>query len=444
MPGRNGADNKFGLTPYIVGPVLGDGCNYDTIQSAIDDAFAAGGGVVGIRPSLTPYVENLTLRAGVELFGFDVDGRLPSTLSKVAVQGNHTFALAAGFGACLAQYINFSCVSGDTFTLNATGVSQVILAVKFCGLEAFTLAGQRAVVLNADAGCGAQFSTDNANINSSSHNFECIGAGSQAAFMSLGSSNSQSGNTFELTAGNGSLQGQNTQMNGLYICNFNTANGNASFTHTDLNSGQEAVLFAAGGGQAVFTHCNVVSSAVSGNWVDGASGQVTFGDILLGGSAHGIGATITQQKIDWQPYAETAAGPVGSNRGTSSFDNIYFTVTDGWVSLAFTPLTFTWVNQAASTTVSSSQGNFITAAGVTLTLPAIASQGDTVAFKDPVGFAPYVIQANAGQTLQVANQTSAVAGTATSSQIGDAMELTYYAALNIWCANSVVGNWLVV
>ena len=101
MPGWSNSDNKFGLTPYIVGQTLGDGCNYSSIQAAIDDAFAAGGGVVGIRPSTVPYVENLTLRQGVELYGFDVDGRLPSAISRVVIQGNHTFTVAGGFGAQL-------------------------------------------------------------------------------------------------------------------------------------------------------------------------------------------------------------------------------------------------------------------------------------------------------------------------------------------------------
>ena len=206
MPGRQSGDNKLGVTPYIVGKVTGDGCVYGgptAIQDAINDAFAAGGGVVAIRPDLTPYVENLTLMPGVDLFGFCVDGRLPSGLSKVVIEGNHTFAVSGTFGAHLSQYITFSALSGDAFTINATAGAQAILAMKFCGVEAVTVAGQRACVLDADGTSACQFSTDNTNIGADNHVFDAIGAGSAAAFLNLGTCNSITGYVFQLSAGSG-------------------------------------------------------------------------------------------------------------------------------------------------------------------------------------------------------------------------------------------------
>lgn len=442
MPGRQTGDNKFGLTPYIVGQTLGDGCNYSSIQQAIDDAFAAGGGVVGIRESSTPYIENLTLRAGVDLYGFCVDGRLPSFIGAIVIQGNHTFTVAGGFAAQLSQYITFSATAGDAITITATGGGQAILAMKFCGVEAQTVAGQRVCVLNPDGTSAAQFSTDNTNINSDSHCFEMIGAGSGAAFLNLGNANSITGNVFELTSGSGSLTGQWTQMNGLSICNFNTVNGNCSFSHTDLNASIEAVLFNAAGGQAVFTHCNVGSGAASGNWIDGLGGQVNFANVILSGSAQGIGAAVLQQKINWQPYGETAAAALGSNRGTASFNSTQFSVVDGWVSATGAGL-FPWVDQPVSTTVVSNQGNFIVGPGVTLTLPAAPAQGDVCAFKDPINNGPYTVQANVGQFIQLGNQTSIAGGTCTGTAVGDAIHFTYYAASQVWSANSSIGNFII-
>lgn len=478
MPGRQTGDNKFGLTPYIVGQTLGDGCNYTSIQTAIDDAFAAGGGVVGIRASTVPYIENLTLRAGVDLYGFDVDGRLPSTLGKVVIQGNHTFTVAGGFGAQLSQYVTFAALAGDAFTIVATGGGQAILAMKFCGVEASTVAGQRVCVLNPDAGSAAQYSTDNTNINADSHCFEMIGAGTGAAFLNLGNANSITGNVFHLTAGSGSLTGQWTQMNGLSICNFNNTNGSCSFTHTDLNASIEAVLFNAAGGQATFTHCNVGSGAASGNWIDGLGGQVNFCDVALQGSAQGIGAALTQVKINWQPYGEAAAAAIGSNRGTASFDSASFTVIDGWVQIAGGAAAGSYVTDAGTATpvagvlnvlggpgvTTTAVGNTINinsviwsnavgpvlvipdsgtfdVVGTTITLPAGPVQGEECRIVSVVS--PTVIQASGAQTIQLGNQISSAGGTCTGTDVGDSVVLVYFAAFDRWYAvGGAFGNWV--
>lgn len=476
MPGWNNADNKFGLTPYIVGTTLGDGCNYTSIQTAINDAFAAGGGVVGIRPGT--YTENLTLQPGVELYGFDVDGRLPSALSKVVIQGNHTFTVAGGFGAQLSQYINFSALAGDAFTINATGGGQAILAMKFCGIEASTVAGQRACVLNADNTSAAQFSTDNTNIFSDSHCFESIGLGSHAAALSLGVTGSNTGDVFRHSSGSASLNFSYHNSNAnVYIFNGVATNGNCFWEFSRVNCGQEAILFAAGASQAQVFNCEIGSGAASNFWIDGLNGQLDFVNLGFTSSVSGIGPAITQQKRDWQPYGEAGAAPgVGVPRGTASFDNAQFTVTDGFVQASGTiPTSFVadsgsaapvagvlnilggpgvttsgagntitvnsvvWTDQAAPVILTPDSGTFDTA-GVTLTLPAGAAQGEEIRV---LGInAPTVLQAQGADLIQIGNSSSSPGGTATSTANGCGLYLVYNVALTRWMSLSVVGNWV--
>lgn len=478
MPGRQTGDNKFGLTPFIVGPVLGDGCNYDTIQSAIDDCFAAGGGVVGIRPGT--YTENLTLRNNVELFGFDVDGRLPSLLSHVAIIGNHTFAVAGGFAAQLSQYINFSAVAGDVFTISATGGGQAILALKFCGCEAFTVAGQRIAAMNADGASACQFSTDNTNVNSSGSCFESLGAGSHAAFLSLGNANSQSADVFTHSSGSGSLTLEYLGANGaLYVFNGVAANGNFTSHFSELSSSLETVLFPAGNGQAQVFHSTVGSSAPSGFWVDGTGGQVDYANVIFNGSANAVGPLVTEQKTNWQPYGEAGAAPgAGVPRGTAAYNSADFSVTDGFVSVAGSvtgPITQLNGDTGSATPVAgivqilggpgvttNGAGNAITISSVdwidsavggllnvdqglfdvgpnTYTLPAAPLQGEQVRFYSIN--APSVINANVGQTIQLGSQTSSVGGAITGTATGDCLVLVYNAGTTRWCAESAIGNW---
>jgi len=436
MPGWANSDNKFGPGPFIVAPVLGNGGNYSSVQTAINDCAAAGGGTVFIQTGT--YLENLTLQAGVDLKGFDVDGRLPSVLSHVVIQGNHSYVVAGGFGAVIAENITFSCLAGDLFTLSPTGGGQAIFATKFCGLEAFTDPASRAIVFNPDGTSAAQFSTDNCNINAATHTFESIGAGSCAASLSLGSCNSASGNVFQLTAGSGSFSGQYCQISGAnFIFNGLTPNGQCEFDYCMLNSTEETVVFPAANGQAVMRHSIINTSAASTNFIDGTGGQLDYVDLSFFGSASNIGGSITQVFGDWKPYGATTH--VGINR----YNPVHFTVsaTNGEVSLISPPL-FPWTDIAASGPVVENNGYFVTAS-ITLTLPVAPVQGDSIKFKVDGAFV-LVIQASGTQLLKFSNQTSIAGGTATSSQDGDAVEITYRAASDTWIANAIIGNWLVI
>jgi hypothetical protein len=283
-----------------------------------------------------------------------------------------------------------------------------------------------------------------------------------------------------LTAGSGSLSVENgNASSSSYVFNGVVANGNATFSHTDIFSGNEAVFFPAGGGQCVASHCTISSAAASGNWIDGAGGQVDFVDIALTGTAQGIGAALTSQKLNWQPYGESAAAAVGSNRGTASFNSTDFSVSDGFVSISGStsgPITqlngdtgnatpvagvvqilggpgVTTNGAGAAMTISSVEWIDVALPGVlnvdtgyfdvgpnTYTLPAAPTQGEQ--FRIFSINSPTVVQANVGQTIQVGSLTSSGGGTATGTNTGDCLVLVFYAAGTRWCAESIVGNWV--
>lgn len=100
---------------------------------------------------------------------------------------------------------------------------------------------------------------------------------------------------------------------------------------------------------------------------------------------------------------------------------------------------FNWIDQGISITGAADTGYFTTAA-ITITLPAFATQGQGIAFiVDNAG--ALTIQAAAGQTIRIANNTSTVGGTATNTQRGDALWLVYRAADTTWISFNGNGGW---
>jgi len=394
----------------------------------------------------------------------------------VVIQGNHTFSVAAGFAAQLTQYVTFSALAGDAFTIQAAAASQAIIAMKFCGIEAITVPGQRAVVMDATATGACQFSTDNANISSSSHCFEGIGAGSQEAFIGLGNCNSQSGNVFEATTGSNSLSGQYTTLNGsIYIFNA-VSGGSCTFIYSNLFSAQEAGFYPAGVGSFDATHCTISSTSASGFWADGVAGaSVSYSSIILAGSAQAVGPALSVFKPNWQPYAETAGGAVGSNRGTASFDSASFAVTDGFVQATgnlvtsigtdsgiATPIagvfnifggpgvttiaaandiyvrSVEW-NDVAAPTLALVDNGYFDLGPTTITLPVAPAQGEQVRVISVNSGT--IVQASGAQVITVGNVTSSPGGTATGTDTGDCLVLIYNLGLDRWIAESVLGNW---
>lgn len=119
----------------------------------------------------------------------------------------------------------------------------------------------------------------------------------------------------------------------------------------------------------------------------------------------------------------TSANPNGSN-------NLLITViNDG----------FPWADEAISFAAVAQNGYFCTGV-LTATLPASPTQGNTIIFY--VDSASVVtIQANAGQTIQVGDDQSGIAGTAFSTAEGSTLTLVYRSADTEWHSISDLGSW---
>lgn len=96
--------------------------------------------------------------------------------------------------------------------------------------------------------------------------------------------------------------------------------------------------------------------------------------------------------------------------------------TTNTLTINATVIGLTWIVDTASPiNVNINEGHFSNGVGpITYNLPATIKVGDGFGFID-LGGNGFVVQANAGQTLQVGNQATSVGGTITSTAIGDAM-----------------------
>jgi hypothetical protein len=95
------SDNNFGVAKWIVDPVFGNG-THTTIASALTSASA--GDTIFIRTGT--YVENITLKAGVNLTGFDSDMYLQSTTGLVTIDGLMTATYTGTVSISSVRIIN--------------------------------------------------------------------------------------------------------------------------------------------------------------------------------------------------------------------------------------------------------------------------------------------------------------------------------------------------
>lgn len=102
---------------------------------------------------------------------------------------------------------------------------------------------------------------------------------------------------------------------------------------------------------------------------------------------------------------------------------------------------FKWQDVSGAFISNKSNGYFITATASS-TLPAGASEGDTIQYcVDTTQI--LTLTASAGQKIRIGNAVSSVAGTATSTLQGDSLYLVFRSVSQTWmCVTGAQGTWV--
>lgn len=442
--------SSIGPTPYIVGAVLGQECNYTSIQTAMNDAFAAGGGVVLIRQKTTPYVENLTFRPGVDIIGWSPLGQIPSTVSPVVVQGNHTFTSISNASSCVIQGVTFTLSGSNTLiTVTVPDTFFGLFVLKECGLDA-PIAGQAGLIVNATntGTCVIAFA-----LSSITSDQACISVQGTGGHLVICDANSSliSGTSNAIESIDGTIIVQlnpSIEINGGTNCiSLGGTTAQILMDGIRATSTNETINFVAGISTASVVHSTIDCSAGSGFWVAG-TGSLQWADVAFVNTATALDPSVSQTKLNWQPYAE--AGTVGTTpAGTASFDSSEFTVTDGFVSLFGSP-GLQWLDIVVivpgAVHMAPNTGYLADHPGsLTFLLPAICPQFATVAV---VGgnSTDWHIDQNAGQNIQFGNQSTTIGagGSLSSTNQFDVVYLLCTVADTTFTVTQAIGNLTVV
>lgn len=178
-----------------------------------------------------------------------------------------------------------------------------------------------------------------------------------------------------------------------------------------------AVVAGGGTGSTSFNTNGVVISGTSSTAAL-TSLSLTSGQVVIGGTSTPAAATLT------------AGAGISITNGNNS------------ITIAASGAGFTWSNIAVNTNAVAENGYRATAA-LTLTLPNGPADGVTIKIQVKTASA-VIVAAQGSGTIRMGPTIGAAAGSATSTGIGQTIELVYDTANTNWCAQSFVGNWTLV
>lgn len=222
-----------------------------------------------------------------------------------------------------------------------------------------------------------------------------------------------------------------------------TSNGYTTATYPSVATGTGTMLRADGtnwvASTATFADTYAVSTLLYAGSSNAVSGLATVNDAVLATDASGI--PTWRALTDGQLLIGSSAGaPLAGNITTSG--NISITNGHNTIALAGTGMaSFTWNDVSGTTQAASAYSGYIcsNAAQTTITLPATAAEGTVFAVQGK-GAAGWILQANTGQTIHLGSSATSSAGSLTSTNQWDSVQIVCVTANTTFAVISVVGN----
>lgn len=460
MVGAANSLSNWSTTQYIVDPSAANGA-YTTITAANAAAAGAGGGQVFVRTGT--YTESFTVGSGVSINAYGSAPNVFGTSIGVVIDGTVTLA---NNGEVALVGISITNSSGGA-CITTTGTNGFLAFVKDCTL----VGGSGAIIQGSNGNANILF--DGCTIVSTAGDFlNCTGAqpqftnckfvgaggsgaitytGGQGQFFACdvnGTISLSSGATLSMrycsgqsitTADTSSFDVEYSAFsNNTTIFTTAGTGNNRAFQCILQNSGAAAIDL--GAGTAIEFDQGQINSSGGAFSVMG-TGNFSYGLLEFNGDVQTIDPGLTINLLTVRPFATT------SSRGLASFNPGQFTVNSvGEVSIIGSALP--WTDETVTFSAAVSNGYFIVGSGSptcelppNLSFPASPVQGDIVQFAVEGTGATVILQAETGQTIRIANASSSVAGTATSTLTGDAITLVYRSADSTWVAINFIGTW---
>lgn len=454
-----------GVAPILVTPyVVAAGGAYTTIQSALDAANAAGGGMVWVRPGT--YTENLTFYSGIQISGpSEQDVTIigihtpPSSgtlnINRMTLESaTHIFSSnAVGTTTIIMEDCTVNVTNGYTFNLpNWTGQIQCFNIGNFGTNDGFinNTGGSSVFIFSSGAGNG----TVNPMIISG---LALFGSGLQiscpihfvtgASLTSLDCSYTES-ITF-LNNSTGSFYGDSF-ITGSNVSLTQSSSGAISLSNVSISTSNNPAIAGAGAGTLTLTNVSFLNNSslagtltvVNGGLTDLGSirSNFTAHSLLLGQGTRGTLTALGAATDGQLPIGSTGLDPVLATLTPGA--GIAIANAAGSITISATGAGFAWSDTSGAFGAVKENGYFITATS-TATLPAAPAEGDTIAFiVDTTQI--LTITANAGQQIRVGSAISGVAGTCASNARGDSIELVYRNTGTTWFSmGAPQGTWTV-